>query len=342
MSMNLSLRLLRLASVLATAIPLIATAGEAPLTQLKTTPLPAVTGGDFDHFAVDLAHRRMYVPTEKYASIEVFSLPDGEHVASHRGVAKSPHKLLLTDQGRTLLIADARDANLKIVDTSTFQVKKSVSLEPQPDSGIADRKEGIFYVGNGGKGSHQDHAYLSLISLSDGSALGRIDVPGGQLKAMVIDHATNRLFVNLRDKNQIAVIDLKARKVTNLWSVPGPSRNSAMAFDSEHKRLFVGSRAPGKLYVLDSDTGSVVQSLDIVDVSDEMAMDVRHHRLYVAGEGGLDVVQQVDADHYRVEQHIDTLGGKTFAFVPSLHRLYVVHTKGPQAAEAGLQVFQVN
>jgi DNA-binding beta-propeller fold protein YncE len=340
--MNLPLRLLRLASAFAAAIPLIATAGEAPLTLLKTIPLPAVTGGDFDHFAVDLEHQRLYVPTEKYASIEVFSLPDGDHLSSQRGVAKSPHKLLLTDHGKTLLIADAGDANLKIVDTSTFHVDKTVPLEPQPDSGIADRKRGIFYVGNGGRGSHQDHAYISMISLSNGSVLGRIDVPGGQLKAMVIDHATDRLFVNLRDKNQIAVIDLKTRKVANLWSVPGPSRNSAMAFDKEHKRLFIGSRAPGKLYVLDSDTGSVVQSLDIVDVSDEMHMDVKNHRLYIAGEGGLDVVQQVDPDHYRVEQHIDTLGGKTFAFIASLHRLYVVHTKGPQADQAGLQVFQVN
>ncbi|HTI16578.1 MAG TPA: hypothetical protein VL598_02815 [Trinickia sp.] len=340
--MNSPLRFLRLASALVTAIPLLAMAGEAPLTLLKTTPLPAVTGGDFDHFAIDLAHHKLYVPTEEYASIELFSLPDGEHLSSHRTVAKSPHKLLLTDDGKKLLIADAGDAALKIVDTSTFRVEKTVPLEPEPDSGVADRKNGIFYVGNGGKGSHQDHAYISLISISDGSVLGKIDVPGGQLKAMVIDHATDRLFVNLRDKNQVGVIDLKTRKLTNLWSVPGPSRNSAMAFDSEHKRLFIGSRAPGKLYVLDSDTGSVIQSLNIVDVSDEMYMDGEHHRLYIAGEGGLDVIQQLDPDHYRIEQHIDTLGGKTFAFVPSLRRLYVVHTKGPQAAEAGLQIFKMN
>jgi hypothetical protein len=40
-------------------------------------------------------------------------------------------------------------------------------------------------------------------------------------------------------------------------------------------------------------------------------------------------------------QHVDTLGGKTSVYVPSLRRFYVVHTKGEQAAEAGLQVFKV-
>jgi hypothetical protein len=52
-------------------------------------------------------------------------------------------------------------------------------------------------------------------------------------------------------------------------------------------------------------------------------------------------VKQVDQDHYTIEQHIDTLGSKTSIYVPSLRRFYVVHTKGPQAAEAGLEVLSV-
>jgi len=162
-----------------------------PLTVLSTTPLPAVTGGDFDHFAVDLPHSRLYVSAEKYGSIEVFRLPDGQHLASVRTVAKVPHKIVLANEGKELLIADAGDANVKVIDTKTFDIEKVVPLEPQPDSGIADRKSGIFYVGNGGAQSHEGNAYISLISLADDSVLGRIDVPAAQLKAMVIDHSPN-------------------------------------------------------------------------------------------------------------------------------------------------------
>jgi DNA-binding beta-propeller fold protein YncE len=303
--------------------------------------LPHVTGGDFDHFAVDLSRSRLYVSAEKYGSIEVFQLPNGEHVASVEAVAKSPHKILLANGGKELLIADAGDSNVKVVDTHTFEVRKVIPLEPQPDSGVADRMNRIFYVGNGGSQSHRDSAYISMISLADDSVIGRIDVPAGQLKAMVIDHATQRLFVNMRDKNEIGVIDLNTRKLTNVWHVPGPSRNSAMAFDPKTGRLFIGARNPGKLFVMDASNGLVMQSLDIVDISDDMTFDPQHHRLYVTGAAGLDVVKQDGADHYAVEQHIDTLGGKTSIYVPSLKRFYVVHTKGPQAAEAGLQVFSV-
>lgn len=316
-------------------------AAESPkLTLVSTTPLPAIAGGDFDHFAVDLPHSRLYVSAEKYGSIEVFSL-DGKHLASQRRVARSPHKIELTNNGRRLLIVDAGDASVKIVDTRTFDVLKTIPLEPQPDSGVTDRRSGIFYVGNGGVQSHKDSARLTLISIKNGTVLGGIDVPGAQVKAMVIDPATDCLFVNLRDKNEIAVVDLKTRKLKSTWTVPGPSRNSAMAFDPKANRLFVGSRAPGKLFVLDASDGSVKQTLDIVDISDDMHFDERHHRLYVTGAGGLDVVRQIDKDHYDIEQHVDTLGGKTSIYLPSLKRLYVVHTKGAQAHEAGLQIFRV-
>ncbi|MFM0375340.1 YncE family protein [Paraburkholderia aspalathi] len=339
--MPITTRLLALACLSFASISLAARPSASPLAILSTTPLPDVTGGDFDHFAVDLAHSRLYVSAEKYGSIEVFGLPDGQHLASVKTVARAPHKIVLANDGKELLIADAGDANVKVVDTKTFKVKKVVPLEPQPDSGIADRQSGIFYVGNGGVQSHKGSAYISLISLADDSVVGRIDVPAGQLKAMVIDRSTHRLFVNMREKNEIGVIDLNTRKLTSIWHVPGPSLNSAMAFDPKTRRLFIGSRKPGKLFVMDASNGSVIQSLYIVDISDDMTFDALRHRLYVTGAGGLDVVKQVDSNHYAIEQHIDTLGGKTSIYIPSLQRLYVVHTKGPQASEAGLQVLSV-
>jgi DNA-binding beta-propeller fold protein YncE len=339
--MKIRTQLVGLACVCFVSVAVAATPSHEPLTLLSTTPLPNVTGGDFDHFAVDLPHSRFYVSAEDYGSIEVFGLPDGRHLASEKAVAKQPHKIVLTNEGKRLFIADAGEASVKIVDTDTFQVKRIISLEPQPDSGVADERTGIFYVGNGGVKSHKDSAYVSLISMTSGTVIANIAVPAAQVKAMVIDRATDRLFVNFRDKNEIGIVDLKSRKMTGSWHVPGPSRNSAMAFDPTTNRLFIGSRNPGKLFVLDASTGSVVQSLDIVETSDEIIFDEQHRRLYVAGASGLDVVRQIDRDRYEVEQHVDTSGGKTAMYVPSIKRLYVIHTRGPQAEQAGLQVFGV-
>ncbi|SAK85719.1 hypothetical protein AWB78_04358 [Caballeronia calidae] len=312
------------------------------LNLIATIPLPAITGGDFDHCAVDLAHSKLYVAAEKYGSIETFSLPDGRHIESNRSVAVSPHKIELIKDGRALMIADAGAARVEIVDTSTMTVEKRISLQPQPDSGILDARTGIFYVGNGGVQSGKDDAYISMLSAQSESLLGRIRVPAGQIKGMAIDPRTRRLFVNFRDKNAVGIIDTETNTLVGTWSIPGPSRNSAITLDAEHRRLLIGSREPGKLYVLNVDTGKIVQTLDITDISDEMAVDPAHACVYVAGEGGLDVIRREHDGAYTKVQHIDTHGGKTFAFVPEYHRLYVVNTRGPLASTAGLQIFDTH
>jgi DNA-binding beta-propeller fold protein YncE len=309
---------------------------------IGTTPLPAVTGGDFDHFAVDLAHDRLFVPTEVYGSIEVFELKSGKHVSSARGIARSPHKLEFLPDKNQLLVADAADASLKVLDGTDLHLIKRIALEPGPDCGVYDPETRIFYIGNGGHAAKAAYSFISLIPVDRQEVVGRIRLEADTLKAMVIDPKSKRLYVNMRDKKQIAVIDLKSKKVARIWTAPDLNLNSAIGLDSDHHRLFVGSRNPGKLYVLDSETGKVIETLDTVNISDDMTVDSPHHRLYVSGADGVDVLSRDDADHYRSIQRVDTYGGKTSVYVPSLEQFYVVHTKGDQAREAGLQIFKVN
>ncbi len=340
--MQKNLSLIALATALAASLPGCASVSPPPLELISQVPLPAVTGGDFDHFDADLTRQRLYVSAEEFGSIEIFSLPGGEHLASERTVSAKPHKIQLTDGGKQLLIADAGVARLNIVDTRTFSVTQSVPLKPQPDSGILDRRTGIFYLGNGGSKSHETQSVITMLRVSDGAVLGAIEVPAGQVKAMAIDEATDRLFVNFRDRHEIGVIGLNDHTLSAIWPIPGPSRNSAMEIDPDSHHLFVGARNPGVLLVLDTRDGHVIQTLPTVETSDEIILDKQHGRLYVAGSTGLDVFKKNDRSRYEPIQHIDTHGGKTAMYVPSLERLYVVHTKGPAAAEAGLQVFAVH
>jgi DNA-binding beta-propeller fold protein YncE len=313
----------------------------ATLHLVSTVPLPEIKGGDFDHFAVDIPHSRLYVSAEVNGSIEVFHLPDGRHIASIKSVSVSPHKIALANNGRDLIIADAGSAEVVVADTHTFKIKARIPMQPQPDSGTVDPRDGVFYIGNGGIKGGKDYAYISRLATQNDALLSRVRVPSGEVKGMEIDPRSNRLFVNFRDRNEIGVIDIASDKLVTTFHVPGPSRNSAMALDTTLRRLYIGSRNPGKLFVMDLDSGVVLQTLDITNIADEIAVDSKRSSVYVAGEGGLDVIQYDPHGTYSKTQHIDTLGGKTFAFVPEYDRLYVVHTKGPLAAEAGLQIFSL-
>jgi DNA-binding beta-propeller fold protein YncE len=271
------------AALLTLSLSVNAVAGPDPLELIKNTPLPEITGGDFDHFAVDLDKNRLYVPAEVYASIEVFNLKTGEHLRSATGLVKSPHMLALMPDKHELFVADAHDAACDVLDAGDLHLLKRIALEPGPDFGVYDDASKILYLGNGGKGAQADFSYISLISVDRKEVIDRIRVDAATLKGMRIDHQANRLYVNMRDKNAIGVIDLGSRAVIHTWTYPGLTSNAAMGFDEGHHRLFIGSRNPGMLFVLDSNSGKLVATLKTVNISDDMTFDAAHRRLIVSG-----------------------------------------------------------
>ncbi|MBV9033104.1 MAG: hypothetical protein JO182_01325, partial [Acidobacteriaceae bacterium] len=310
-----------------------------PLVLLRTTPLPDITG-DFDHFAVDLVHNRLYVSAEVHHSIEVFDLKTGEHLMSAPSVT-TPHTLAFVPETGQLLVADGGDNSCRILDGADLHLVKRIPLEAYPDAGYYDAAKRIFYVGNGGKRANAAYSYVSMISADEGREIGRIRVESANLEDMALDAERNLFYVNMRDKNQIAVIDLAKKEVRQTWSIPGLNLNTPMEFDANNQRLFVAGRKPGKLFVIDTRTGQAITVLDCVETADDMTYDPTAHRIYVSGSGGVTAVQQGGADNYLVLTQFGTNGGKTSILVPSLKQFYIAHTKTPED-NAALQVYRVN
>jgi DNA-binding beta-propeller fold protein YncE len=309
-----------------------------PLTLLKTVPIPDVTKGDFDHFAVDFAGNRLYVSAEVHHSIEVFDLASGAHVRSG-GAVTTPHTLAFVPSQRALFVADGGDASVKVLAADDLHQLARIPLAGNPDAGLYDAVTRTFFVGTTKKGSKT--STISMISVDRRRQVGAIAVRSGNIESMVIDRATDRLIVNLRDKKDIGIIDLARRRLVDTWSIASLNRNTPMQLDQRGRRLFVAGRQPGTLFVIDADGGRLIARLPCVETADGMSYDAAAHRIYVSGVGGLDVFAQDDADRYRLLARYDTYGGKTSVEVPELRRFFVVHTKSA-AAGAGLQVFRIN
>jgi hypothetical protein len=114
-----------------------------------------------------------------------------------------------------------------------------------------------------------------------------------------------------------------------------------MSLDERNHRLFVGCRKPAKMLVLDTDSGRTVASVDCVGDTDDLFYDPQQKRIYISGgEGAVDVIEQIDVDHYRRIERVKTApGARTSLFVPELRRLYVaVPHRDQQAAE--IRVFE--
>ena len=135
-----------------------------PLTFLGTTPIPDVTGGDFDHFAVNLRDNRLYVSAEVHQSIEVFDLKTNEHIGSAENVVKDPHTLVYLPDKNELLVADG-DGSIKVLDGADLHLIARIPLPGDPDAALYDSTTRTLYAGEGLKRQHRQFSYLSAISI---------------------------------------------------------------------------------------------------------------------------------------------------------------------------------
>jgi hypothetical protein len=155
-----------------------------------------------------------------------------------------------------------------------------------------------------------------------------------------LEDSGKRIFVNVPTDNHIAVVDRDKSSVVETWPVSEATENFPLALDEANRRMFVGTRSPPKLLILDTETGKQVISLDSSGDTDDIFYDTKNKRIYVSGgEGAISLFEQTDPDTYSLVGKVDTAeGARTSLFVADSDTLYVaVPHRGSQQAE--IQVF---
>jgi DNA-binding beta-propeller fold protein YncE len=178
--------------------------------------------------------------------------------------------------------------------------------------------------------------------VASGKTEADIKIDSNDVEGVAFEKSGPRMFVNVRGNSSVEVYDRNTKTLLKTWSTAEAGKNpTSMAFDESAHRLFLGTRAPAKLVVMDSDSGKIVTSYPAAAMVDDMAFDSGSKRIYFAGTEFLDVFHQTDADHYDRIGHIATsFRAKTGVLVPELKRYYLAvphHEK--QTAE--LRVYEV-
>jgi hypothetical protein len=314
---------------------------EAPLRLSHTTPLPELKDGDFDHFLADVEGNRLFATAEENSKVLVFDLKTNKLIHTIADL-KAPHSLLYRADLKKLFVVDGDLGEIKIYETDSYKPAGSIKLREGADASTYDPSTKLFYVVNGGKDAKLPNSYISAVDVDAGKVTAEIKMDSDDVEGLIFAKSDPRMFVNVRGKNAIEVFDRNSRKQLAAWSVSeSGKRPTAVAYDEGSRRLFVGTREPGKLVVLDTDSGKMVNSYPAPAMVDDMAYDGQSRRIYFAGSEFLDVFKQTDADHYEVAGHIKTsFRAKTAILIPELNKYYLAvphHEK--QIAE--LRVFDV-
>jgi len=312
-----------------------------PLALSQTIPLPELHDGDFDHFAVDVAGNRLFSTAEENSKVLVFDLKTDKLIHTIDDL-KAPHSLLYRADVKKLFVVDGDLGEVKIYETDSYKPSGSVKLREGADASAYDPATKYLYVVNGGKDAHIPNAYISVVDTTATKNVGEIKVDSNDVEGMALEKAGPRMYVVIRGNHAVEVFDRDKRTLLATWSLAEEGkRPTAIAFDESGHRLFIGTRDPGKLVVLNTDTGKVVSSMPGAAMVDDMAYDGSRKRIYFAGSMFIDVFEQRDVDRYDQVGHIPTsFRAKTAILVPELNRYYLAvphHEK--QTAE--LRVYTV-
>ena len=323
----------------------------------ETIPLP--TEGYMDRMTADAKGQRLFITGEAAKSLLVVDLRAGKMIHETAGLPAMPKKAFYLPDTNEIWLT-LTDSSVLAISGATYEVTKIVKLpaygnaDKGGDNAAYDPGTHLLYAAvevftNGDQvesGGGSDHiasgASIDIVDTKTAKLAGSISLPGGDPAGVALDSSAKKLYVTMGDivagESHVAVIDLENRAVIAQWPITGGPVPHAAGLDPIHHRLFVGSRMtphigeiggghqhePGKLVVMDTQTGKVVQALDSVGGADNVDFDAATGRIYFTGTTGtVAVFQEMDPDHFQLLGKVPTGAvAKSGLWVPDLKRFY--------------------
>jgi DNA-binding beta-propeller fold protein YncE len=286
----------------------------SPLVLEAKIPLGAVAGR-IDHFAFDADRQLLFVAELGNNSVGIVDLKEGNVLRRLTGLSE-PQGVAYHPATSTLYVANAGDGSVRLFQGPDFAAAGRIDLGDDADNIRIDSWRNRIVVGYG-KGA--------LAAIDPASRRKVADIPlKGHPESFQFDETGSRIFANVPDARQIAVIDVDSGKQVSTLDTAGASSNFPMAVDAEEHRLLVAFRSPAKLMVFATRTGKLGGSFDICRDADDVFVDPQRRRLYVScGEGVIDVLARTSNGYERVARIPTVAGARTSLFAPGNNRLYV-------------------
>jgi DNA-binding beta-propeller fold protein YncE len=295
----------------------------APLMLESKIPLGDVSGR-IDHFAIDAARQRLFVAELANNSIGVIDLKERKLLRTLTGF-NEPQGIAYEPSTDALFVANAGDGMVFLFHGADLAPAGRIELGDDADNIRLDATAHRVVVGYAS-------GALAVIDPATRTKVADIALKAHP-EAFELDTASGRIFVNVPDAGQIAVVDRAAGKQIASWPMREAAANFPMAIDPDGDLVIVAFRAPSRLMAFAQD-GSTVFNLPSCGDADDVFIDAKRHRLYVScGEGVVDVLERRGTVYQRIAQVPTASGSRTSFFLAEADQLFVaVRSSGREPA----------
>jgi DNA-binding beta-propeller fold protein YncE len=289
--------------------PVQAAAAEAPLGLAVIGAIHGPDGG-WDYASVDGPARRLYIAHgDAVMSVDL----DTGAVNPRLIGGERLHSVALLPGGRAL-VTNGGDNTATLFTEATGDIIASIPTGAGPDAAIFDPWSGLALVMDGRGGE------ITLIDPKAATAVGDIQV-GGKLEFAAAD-GKGKAFVNIEDRDEIAVIDIAARKVAARYPLTGCESPTGLNIDPA-TGTFIAACANHIAVALDAKDGKIVATPPIGGRPDAVIFDPGRGLFFIpCGEGSLAVIAATGTP--RIVDTIPTaIGARTGALDAKTGKLYL-------------------
>jgi YVTN family beta-propeller protein len=295
-----TLSLIVISSCMLAAAPALAEA--APAYGAVRTMLLGGDGG-WDYIFVDSAARRAYIA--RATRFMVVDLESGKLVSEIPDTPGAHGVAVVTDLGIGFT-SNGRENTSSVFDLKTLKVSEKIKTGEGPDAIVYDPASANVFTmnGHGKTASVIDPKTRKVVATIQLSGKPETPVPDGM----------GRMFINIEDKNTIAVVDTKANKVVAEWPMAGCDEPSGLDMDQADGVLFAA--CGNKLMaIVDAKTGKLITTIPTGDGSDGLAFDPKAKVAVTSnGEGNMSFVGKRDGKYVLLENVPTKKGARTIGF----------------------------
>jgi YVTN family beta-propeller protein len=269
--------------------------------------------GGWDYITFDAASRRLFA--SHATQVAVIDADSGTLVGI---IPNTPgvHGIAISWAAGKGYISAGRSNSVTVFDLGSLRRTKEIPVGQNPDAILSDPYSKRVFVFNGRGQS------ASVLSTASDSVIATIPL-GGKPEFAVTDMA-GKVFVNIEDRSEIAVIDAQTLAVVSRWSVAPGEEPSGLAIDVANHVLFAvcGNE---QMVIVRSDNGKVVATVPTGKGTDGCAFDPGLGNAYASnGEGTLTVVHEDSPTAFRVVENAETRrGARTITLDPEKHVVYL-------------------
>jgi len=297
--------------------PTVAAAAEPQYKLLKEIPIGG--GSGWDYLNMDPVGRRLYV-THRTKVVVIDA--DADKIVGEIVDTPGVHGFVPVPDLKRGFSSNGQENKSSVVDLETLKTVMKVPTGANPDAILYEPKSGEVWTFNGRGQS------ATAFDAKTGKVVVDAIPLEGKPETGVADPDAGRVYVNLENKNEIAVVDVKDHKLVARWPIAPGQAATGLAIDVNLHRLIIGC-GNSKMVMMDSTSGKIVSVVDCGQGVDAAAFDPETHLGFVsAGGSGTVTVAKVEADKLTVVQTLTTeRGARTMTVDTKTHRIFLSNAK---------------